>query len=288
MDQSVYPALYRSADEASNKKQRLYLRLVKLEYALLLAASLLLLEAFTAQTAKIFLVLAFSGLLVVLLTRALMKPEKDWYECRALAESIKTLTWRYMMRGAPYQRDHSDARKEFLKHLSEIMTNNKSIIEKLIPDWSSEEQMTGGMDRIRQSELFSRKSYYTEYRVQNQRKWYADKATKNKSAANSWLAVSGIAYAVALGLAIIRVASTETVILPIEPIIVFASSVIGWMHIKKFNELTAAYTVTAHEIGLVQAKLDIANTESDFAKEVTEAEQAFSREHTLWIARQTS
>ncbi|HCB7267327.1 TPA: SLATT domain-containing protein, partial [Escherichia coli] len=34
----------------------------------------------------------------LLLYMAVQKPEKEWYGCRALAESIKTSTWRYMMR----------------------------------------------------------------------------------------------------------------------------------------------------------------------------------------------
>ena len=74
---------------------------------------------------------------------------------------------------------------------------------------------------------------------------------------------------------------------PIEPLIVIAASVVGWMQIKKFNELTAAYTVAAHEIGLIRPMAHDANDDKKFSEFVNDAEKAFSREHTLWIARQS-
>ena len=60
-----------------------------------------------------------------------------------------------------------------------------------------------------------------------------------------------------------------------------------WIQIKKFSELAAAYTVTAHEIGLISPKLDAVQTKSELRIFVNEAEQGFSREHTMWIARRT-
>jgi hypothetical protein len=59
------------------------------------------------------------------------------------------------------------------------------------------------------------------------------------------------------------------------------------MEVKKFNELGAAYTVTAHEIGFIEPKLDAVHSEKDFSDFINDAELAFSREHTLWIARQS-
>jgi hypothetical protein len=59
------------------------------------------------------------------------------------------------------------------------------------------------------------------------------------------------------------------------------------MQVKKFNELAAAYTVTAHETGLIKPKLEAVDSESDFSDFINDAELAFSREHTLWIARQS-
>lgn len=69
--------------------------------------------------------------------------------------------------------------------------------------------------------------------------------------------------------------------------IVIAASIIGWTQIKKLNELAAAYTMAAHEIGLIRSMSDSVSTDAEFSGFVNDAEKAFSREHTLWIARQS-
>ncbi|WP_126172562.1 SLATT domain-containing protein [Altericroceibacterium xinjiangense] len=72
---------------------------------------------------------------------------------------------------------------------------------------------------------------------------------------------------------------------PTSMFIAGAASIIGWMQIKKFNELSASYILTAHEIGLLHSDFRQIRTEDDFGDFVNDAEQAFSREHTQWVAR---
>jgi len=45
-------------------------------------------------------------------------------------------------------------------------------------------------------------------------------------------------------------------------------------------------SLTAHEIGLLQTRLGTIDSEEKFSAFVNEAERAFSREHTQWVARQ--
>ena len=91
MNLEHYPALFRSADAASDARQRLYLNLIKAEYAFLVVAAILFMDVFAGATFYLFYALVFLGALATFLTRALMKPEQHWYRCRALAESVKTL-----------------------------------------------------------------------------------------------------------------------------------------------------------------------------------------------------
>ena len=99
--------------------------------------------------------------------------------------------------------------------------------------------------------------------------------------------LAGIAaYAVAIILALIRVEYPNWELWPIEPVIILASSFVGWTQIKKFNELASSYTLTAHEIGIIQNRIGEIDEEEDFSEFVNDAEQAFSREHTQWVARQ--
>jgi conflict system pore-forming effector with SLATT domain len=192
-----------------------------------------------------------------------------------------------MMRAAPF----GDAvqlqvpRAEFRNHLHRLFDENRVIAEKIAPNWSADDQITADMDHIRSLSLDHRKHRYRNDRIGNQRQWYADKAAGNKLSAKKLVITGVIAYGVAATLALLRIRYLSWTFWPIEPVIVFASSVIGWMQVKKYNELGAAYTVAAHEIGLVAPELDAVHTEAQFSDFVNGAELAFSREHTMWIAR---
>lgn len=290
MDEEAYPALYRSSDAASTQFQKRYLRLIKAEYALLLAASVLSLSSFANPNVYAAAALVLAVSVAILLTRAIGKPEQDWYKARALSESIKTLTWRYAMKAHPFDDKSTGigAKLEFKENLERIFKSNQEIAGKIAEDWSAGEQITSTMDSIRDLPLADRQKYYQQHRISNQREWYARKAKWNRQMSRRWVTASVIAYVIAMGLSIARVQYHEWPFWPIEPLIVVASSIVGWVQIKKFNELAAAYSVTAHEIGLINITLTGSEDVKTFSDFVGEAELAFSREHTLWIARQAN
>ncbi|NOX74419.1 MAG: SLATT domain-containing protein [Alphaproteobacteria bacterium] len=70
-----------------------------------------------------------------------------------------------------------------------------------------------------------------------------------------------------------------------DPMIVLVTSALGWLQMKRHGELTASYNLTAHEIGIIRGNSDAVKTEEEFSDFVNEAELAFSREHTQWVAR---
>jgi hypothetical protein len=254
---------------------------------MLLLAAVCTVSVLSGRTFQVIYAFIFILSLTALLFRALNRPEQKWYRCRAFAESVKTLTWRYLMHAPPFQ-DDTNARAEFRNHLNTLFRENGATAELIVSIASADEQITVGMDKARKMPFDARKAFYLEERVSEQRSWYARKAGSNQRASNTWLTIGAAAYLVALALVICQPVWPQWKFWPIEPIIVFASSIIGWTHIKKFSELAAAYTVTAHEIGLIQPTILDATDQQEFATAVNDAEQAFSREHTSWIARQTN
>jgi hypothetical protein len=286
---NTYPALFRSADTAANNKQKRYLALLRAEYATLLLASILSSNLFSDTTSLLFYAIIFLASVTLLLLRTKLKPEQDWYRCRALAESVKTLTWRYMMRASPFVDEPyvRDPLNEFTHSLNQLINDNRSTVEKIATSSSADDQITDDMNRIRKLDLKHRKDLYDDQRIQEQRNWYANKASINRRSARIWVLIGVAAYTTAILLSLVRLEFQEWRIWPISPIITFASLVIGWTQIKKFNELAVAYTVAAQEIGLIRPKLVSVNQEDQFSRFVVDAELAFSREHTLWIARRT-
>src|SRR5438270_27884 len=108
MDRSEYPWLYRAADRASGKAQHSHFVALRIQLAIFFVVALL--AAFPGwfvlgpiwqkgiATASVIVLAA--GLIIVAASRE-RRYDKRWFDARAVAESAKTLTWRYMMRVPP-------------------------------------------------------------------------------------------------------------------------------------------------------------------------------------------
>ncbi|MCR6727808.1 DUF4231 domain-containing protein [Agrobacterium fabrum] len=286
--QFEYPALYATANHMSSGSQNFFLWLVRAEYGLLFLAAVSSMNFYTTPVYFIIPAVALIASLVVMIIRSLLKPEQGWYRGRALAESIKTSSWKYCMRGEPFGDADNIAvrRAEFRTYLTEILSANRLIGDRMPPDQAAADQITQSMEDVRSLGLEDRIHYYDTHRISEQRQWYADRASANRRASKLWVGASVIAYAVAIVLSLIRITEPTFAFWPIEPMIVIASSILGWTQVKKFNELASSYTLTAHEIGIIRSKIEEVKTEDAFSQFVVESEQAFSREHTQWVARQ--
>ena len=80
--------------------------------------------------------------------------------------------------------------------------------------------------------------------------------------------------------------SRNVSIWPTDILVALAASVLSWMQAKRFSELAASYALAAHEIGLIREQAMLPGTDAEFSLFVGDAENAFSREHTQWVARQ--
>lgn len=287
MKHEDYPALFLDADAASNLHQKKFLRLIRGEYFALIAAAVFSMSFLNGVLFYLLYAAVFFVGLTLLISRAQSKPEQWWYRCRALAESVKTLTWRYMMHATPFAGADTEAKRNFRTELHEMFRENMETAKQITNDWSGNNQITKAMEAVRSMSRGQRMAHYLTHRVDEQRSWYNRKSKSNRDSAARWVWVSGAAYVLAACMVLSRIALPEWEYWPIEPLIVVAASVVGWMQIKKFNELAAAYTVAAHEIGMIRPKADDVKSDAEFSEFVNDAEKAFSREHTLWIARQS-
>lgn len=287
MEELKFPALFVTADAASNQQQRFYLNLVRAEYGLLIAAAGL---TWVGSDNWLFLAVyacTFIASLAVLAWRAHSRPEQGWYKSRALAESVKTLSWRYAMRAEPFDDDRqADANRDFRDTLAALLRSNRQIGEHLAGLEAGGSQITDTMSAMRDSALRDRKAYYLARRIEDQKDWYCRKAKGNKDAARNWQWIGAACYLVGVAMVLLHVGFTK-LNLPVELVIVMASAILGWMQIKKYSELASSYALTAHEIGLAETVIADAKTEKSFSKAINEVELVFSREHTQWMARQT-
>jgi hypothetical protein len=281
-----FPALYAAADEAANSAQSRLLSLSRLNIALLVSASLLTAAGSNSQLGAVLGATIFSGSLALLVYLRVESFQKKWYQARALAESVKTATWRFVCEAEPFNSAASHSNLQaFGRTLEELLRDNKSLGDVLGGSASSAPQVTPWMSWMGKQTLEIRKAAYLSERIRDQRGWYARKASENRSASrNTFVALVAI-YAAAIVLHLLKVGGVTIAFWPIAPITVLAAGVISWRQLKRFDELASAYALTAHEVGIIESRFALVSGAESFGRFVADAENAFSREHTQWAAR---
>lgn len=234
---------------------------------------------FAAAAAAAFLVtLLSSGWLIW------KKPDRGWYDARAGAESVKTLAWQYAVGGGEFPKDgdrETAARSLLVSRMREVLTDLETLNSVVA---ASDPQVTDRMVALRESPLQVREAAYRSGRIDDQLRWYREKADWNAKRRTAWIAVT-------VGLQIGGlVAGIGRAFFGLDvDLLAFAAAAVAactaWTRTKDYSELAEAYARTSQEIGLVVAEMPATPEEAQWAEFVGAAERAFSREHTLWRAR---
>lgn len=211
------------------------------------------------------------------------RPEENWYDGRAVAESAKTLAWRYAVGADPFPASLARATAE------ELFRERMSLVADQVSDRivfeSPHTVITPRMDELRQSSFVDRREAYVKGRTLDQHRWYSRKARENRRRANIWRFFLIVAEVAAVSLAAGQVLGAWDVDLTG---LLAASIAAGtaWVAVKQFSPLASAYSVAAKELALQEAKLRTV-AEDRWTLVAADAEEAISREHTTWIASRT-
>jgi hypothetical protein len=279
------PALYRSADRESERAQRSYLRSLRVRLGALLVAAFG--GALTLTTAGGFQVggglafLAFACALGAELFLATTSPLTTWYEGRAAAESAKTLAWRYMVRGEPFEVDTPDVDKQFLAQTYSLLQDLQSIA--LGTAEPGAHQITDKMRRIRALDFNERRQVYLVDRIADQQRWYSEKARWNARQARVWVLISIVLEIAGLIGGALKAFGWISFDL-LGFLAASAGVVVAWIEAKQHRNLATAYGIASQELASIASELPTVNSEERWAAFVSQAEEAISREHTLWRA----
>ncbi len=286
MEENDFPALYNAADSASLNAQSYYFNALRFYLFLLVAAAFISFnwpQNVYGAIASAVLFLITLGILVWL---KVQKPEDIWYNGRAVAESVKTRTWRWIMKAEPYDKAVSEeqAQRELLSDLKAILDQNRSLSSAL--EWTPDlgEAISQKMVTIRALPWQERLSIYKSDRIDNQSIWYSKKSQFNKRRAKQWFTVSILLHSTAVLMLLYRIKEPAS-FFPIEVVATTASAVLTWVQAKKYNELNSSYSLAAHEIILIKGESVSVQDESHLSEFIINSESAFSREHIQWTAR---
>lgn len=280
------PGLYQAADQASLSAQSSYFWALRLYLILLVAAAYVSFSWPNDSLGAIASAALFLITLGILIALKVNKPDDLWYNGRAVAESVKTRSWRFMMCAEPYNKSSNEEieAKQFVSDLRAILDQNRSLSKELGASAGVKEAISSKMLAIRALQLQDQIAIYKEQRIQNQSNWYSMKSIWNKRRARQWFWVSVGLHSAAILMLLYRI-KDPSIGLPVEVIATAAGVVITWLQAKKHNELNSSYALAAHEIMLIKGEALSVHNERDFSDFVLASESAFSREHTQWIAR---
>ncbi len=284
MQPQDFPAIYRAADDLAAREQRSFLRLLKANLSLLVVASALSVGSIghwgVALLQAIALLLAL-GLAIALYTK---RSDRVWYAARALAESVKTLTWRFVSRAEPFDDGEQESERRLQARLASTLRQNRELAGRFQHSLEGK-QITDQMRILRSENLARRITAYRVHRISDQRAWYADNASRNAKKSKRFFMLVVGANGLAVLSALLRIKYPQFEFWPTDVLVTLASGVLAFTQAKRFSELAASYALTAHEIGVVEEQLERVKNEEEFSHFVGDAENAFSREHTQWEAR---
>lgn len=281
-----FPALFRNADRASLDGQRQFTRATgaRLWAAVLAAVAAIFSNLLMAGDVEVFGLVAAAFFVVALGLEVWLladRPEKEWYDGRALAESAKTLTWRFAVGGAPFpvHDDDVEASARFSEELAALREDAPDVNIVL----TGADVVTEAMRALRHEGADVRRASYIEGRILDQQAWYARKAEHNNRRAKLWKLVLIALELVGVILALVKAFGYLDV-----DIASVTSAAIGagaaWLGVKQHESLARSYTFASSELWLVAARLREITDEHAWAAEVADAEEAISREHTMWRA----
>lgn len=282
------PAVFEATDKLSSRGQKeTALRTASYLSLLVVAAAGGALDwqvrGGTVDVGGLLSLTAFAAALVLGLSTAARKPEQQWYLGRAAAESVKTLAWRYAVGGDPFTKSSSDADRVFTERLSELVAQTRDLDWPAVADM---EQITAAMRSIRASSLVDRRRAYEVGRIEQQFSWYSSKAQSSSKRGNLWAGAAVSATALGATFGVVRALGIVSVDL-LGVLAATAASANAWVQLRQYRTLSSSYAVAAQELGLVKATLARTRSEGDWARAVSDAEDAISREHTLWLARRS-
>lgn len=210
---------------------------------------------------------------------AVRKPAESWYQGRAAAESVKSLTWCYVTRAEPFPGDAANVDQAFVDRLRQIV-HELSYVDATV---TTGEQITDRMRELRAASFTTRRQAYVTERIEEQRNWYADKSAFHRRRARQLMVGALLSSIVGLVLGLLRAQG----VLGVDLLGLFATigaALVAETQLRQHGINASAYALASQELGMASALARTAD-QKVWPRVVGEAEEAISREHTMWCAR---
>ena len=291
MEPSQIHEIHRKYSEMATRYQKLYLNLILVQLALtaLIATLALVLTLGVERTWRnaTFGIVALAFLLSIAVQSYSFwaKVERKWFICRAVAESMKAISWRYCTRAGEFQGDDGPADSTLVYSLQQVEKEARNQVALQFPPATRSMEVHSDLKTLREQVWQQRREEYLAYRLDDQIAWYEHRTYLNSRNAKILSGtivttqVSGVAmafYFLLLGFDLTpHVALVVTII----------ASLLAWTQTRQYAELVEPYRTASTELRNIRDRVGRAGDESEFTACIVESELAISREHSSWLAR---
>ena len=285
----VYPELHAAASLASRHGRRGHTQLVMIDLALLALAAIIglirpQLPDLPETWAGILAALLLAGALLAKMASQLRSYDAQWFDGRAVAETVKSASWRYAMHATPYDDTDAAANTGFAETLRDALAARPALTSVLHVLPVDSQQITASMREIRALPFAERQGLYLAERVGEQIHWYNHRAAENAKKARRWFWIEFLAQGAALVVAIALIAAPSFPDIA-AGLATVAAVAAAWTQYNRHDELSRSYGLALQELAFLRSAIDVAPDESDLRSAVAATEDAISREHTMWMAR---
>jgi hypothetical protein len=278
------PKAYDRFNKISKICQEKYTNSIKAQNALLILIAILSsipLEKGQLETTIRYIIVALSVIILgIIILQQTQNYMQGWQNARFIAESVLSNCWLFSFKVAPYDSDKRQAIKSFLETVEKI--EKEVELKRFYSIYSSNlDPVSSWMNNLYdEGNMQEKKSFYIEYRLDNQINWYTQKANINRKNSDNWFLMS-------LGLLIAGIVLTLFIALYEFSILGFlstvAATILTWRQTKRFDELKVTYAVAAKELESIKGRFQLEDDAPDIIKFVEETEKSISREHKLWF-----
>lgn len=189
-----------------------------------------------------------------------------------------------MTRAEPFDMGDEESRAELTTRLKTIIDQNRAVSSQLTSHLT-EAHVTTRMLEVRALPLADRRHVYASERIDDQLRWYSSKAAAAERNSKLFFLFVVLTNAIAVAFALLRIKFPGAPYWPTDVFVAGSACLLSWMQARRFSELSSSYALTAHEISFIKMSANAPSSDDGLSKFVGDTENAFSREHTQWIAR---
>lgn len=283
------PATWARADAMAVGSQRAYYRTLASSLTLLLCAAALSAvhpaEIALQRLLSVGAALAFALSLGLSLIARSRQYDAAWFRARSVAESIKSLAWKYACRAEPFAGEGNEREVDalFAKTLHGLADEIRGLP---LLGAADRPEISNAMRTVRAKTTESRRRVYVDGRLLNQRVWYDERAQEMEKKNARLFFTFILINLIAACYAILRAAYPAVFEFDaLATLAAVSAAVIAWSTSKRFGELSLAYAAALVDLGLAAEQFAPSLTDHELGLAVADAESAISREHTRWAAR---